>query len=242
MNHLTFEKNFADGLERIRVELGYSQAKMAKELELSLSAYKRIITYDTERIDVYLAYKIYKMTGKLAYEIVGMSDPYLDIKRKIMGLSPSQLSYIDGIIDFEKAFASSHEDSEDYVTVFVPTGNMADGMIYDSSSVEKVNIAAERKRYGNRISCGIRITSNHLHPAYNQGDILLICREVIRDGDTGVFINKNNGCAYIRKFYQTSPCRLEPVSAYGEVFYVNSEDKKDMDQWIKFGYVITKIR
>lgn len=235
-------EKFAENIEKERVHLGLTQKQMANELDLSLSAYKRIITCSTEKIDLYVIYKLYLLTGKLAYEFTETSDMYLDLKKKIMGLSPSQISYIDALIDFEKSFAELHADFDDYVTVYVPTGNMEDGMIYDSASIEKVNIASYRKKYGSRISCGVKITSNHLHPVYNRGDILLISRTTIRDGDTGIFINKETGCAYIRKFYQTSPCRLEPVNEYGEIFFVDSNSVEEMSKWIKFGCVISKIR
>ncbi len=81
-----------------------------------------------------------------------------------------------------------------------------------------------------------------MHPVYNLGDILLISKQAIRDGDTGVFVNRENGCAYIRKFHQASPCILAPVNEYGETFLVDSYNKEQMDKWIKFGTVITKMR
>ncbi len=242
LTRLEMSRQFADNLERERIRLGFSQKHMAEKLDLSLSAYKRIITYDTERIDLYVIYRLYLLTGKLAFEFTNITDPYLELKKKIMSLTPSQMAYIDAMVDFENAFRDSHGDSDDYVTVYVPTGNMEDGMIYDSANVTKVKIPDLKKKYGDRISCGIRVTSNHLHPVYNKGDVLLLTRRPIRDGDTGIFINKENGCAYIRKFHQTHPCSLEPVNEYGETFYVDSADPKAMARWIKFGCVLTKLR
>lgn len=242
LNRLEMVKRFVDNMERERVLMGLSQEVMARELDISLSTYKRLINYEIEKIDLYVAYRLFMLTGKLAYEFVDISDEYLDLKKKIGYLSSSQLMYVKSIVDFELDFADTKKDFEDFVTVYIPTGNMEDGMIYDSSNVEKVNIAPYRKKYGNIINCGIRITSNHLHPAYNKGDILLISRKAIRDGDTGIFLNREDGCAYVRKFYQTQPCRLEPVNGNGETFYVDPDNKEDMDRWIKFGRVITKIR
>lgn len=236
-------RSFAISIEQERFKLNLSQAQMAKKLDMSLASYKRLITCNVEKIDLYTAYRLYHLTGKLAYEFLNTSpNKELDVKRKIVGLSHSQLSFIEGLIEFEKNFAINNKDYEDYVTVYVPTGNMEDGMIYDTANVEKLNISSYKKKYGDMIHCGIKITSNHLHPAYNKGDVLLICRHAIRDGDTGVFINKNTGCAYVRKFYQTSPCRLEPISGYGETIYVDDNNPADMNRWIKFGCVITKVR
>lgn len=235
-------KQFANHLEQERVRLGLTQKQMADKLEMSVSTYKRIITNTTEKVDLYVIYRLYQLTGKLAYEFTEVSNSSLELKKKIKNLTPSQISYIEGLVDFESAFRSSHKDAEEYVSVYVPTGNMEDGMIYDSANVIKVKVPDFQRKYGNQISCGIQITSNHLHPVYNKGDILLIARKTIRDGDTGIFINKGNGCAYIRKFYQTTPCRLEPINAYGDVISVDSTDKMAMDEWIKFGVVVAKVR
>lgn len=242
MTRLEMNKQFADNMEMDRVKLGLTQKQMADKLGMSLSAYKRIITCATDKIDLYVIYRLYKLTGKLAYEYTNITDPYLELKKKIMGLSPCQISYIDALVDFEKSFMTLNDDYDDYVTVYVPTGNMEDGMVYDSANVEKVNITDLRKKYGSQISCGIRITSNHLQPVYNRGDTILIARHPVRDGDTGIFLNKETGRAYIRKFYQTTPCKLEPVNGYGETFFIDDNNIEEMDKWIKFGCVIAKIR
>lgn len=242
MNRIEMNRQFAENLERERTILSLTQQQMATELGMSLSAYKRLITCATDKVDLYALHRLYLLTGKLAYEYTSISDPYLNLKQKIAKLSPASLTYIDSLIDFEKTFASTHTDCDEYLTVYIPTGNMEDGMIYDSANIEKVKIGSARNKYSSLISCGIKITSNHLHPVYNKDDILLISPRPIRDGDTGIFVRKDNGCVYIRKFYQTSPCKLEPVNSYGETFYVDSTDKTSMDNWYKFGCVITKIR
>ncbi len=123
-----------------------------------------------------------------------------------------------------------------------PMGDCKDGMILDSVNLSKANIGDYRQRLGVDIHCGLKMNNNHLHPVYLKNDILLICKEPPRDGDVGIFMNKENGRTYIRKYRQTSPCRLEPVNGYGEVFLVDSDDPKDVLKWVKFGRVVTKIR
>lgn len=242
MTRFEMNREFADNLEKERIALNLTQKQMADKLEMSLSAYKRLITCNTDKIDLYVIYKLYRLTGKLAYEFTSISDSHLELKKKITNLTLSQLAYIDALVDFEKSFSDIDMRADNYLTVYIPTGNMEDGMIYDSAAVEKVYLPDYRARYGDQISCGIRITSNHLHPVYNKGDILLIARKSIRDGDTGIFINHSNGRAYIRKFYQTTPCRLEPINGLGEVLLVDGNSKEDMGKWIKFGRVISKVR
>lgn len=238
-------ENFVLNLEKERLRLNFSQTEMAEKLDLSLSAYKRMISGGTSKVDIYIAYQIYKLTGKTMMEMILYEDPYLDHIRKVRQLNERQFAFIDSLTEFEisnpsiSAPLASIEGDE--LTVFIPTGNMQDGMIYDSFNYEKVHIGSYRNKFGDRLHCGIRITSNHLLPVYHINDILLICRAPVRDGDTGIFINKNNHCIYLRKFHQDSPCTLEPINNYGQIFTVDIHDSEDMDQWIHFGYVLTHI-
>ena len=78
-------------------------------------------------------------------------------------------------------------------------------MIWDSANVRKVNIAPYRKRYGSQINAGVEVTSNHLTPVYHMGDILLISRRPPRDGDTTIFLNTENGRAYLRRLFSRFP-------------------------------------
>ena len=77
---------------------------------------------------------------------------------------------------------------------------------------------------------------------YHANDILLIARNPIRDGDTGIFINKVTGLLYIRRLRQTDPWRLEPLTYYGQTFYIDSNNASEMSHWIIFGHVISKTR
>lgn len=245
VSKIDFNLSFATNLEKERIHLGQTQAEFAKNLELSLSSYKRLIYGETTKIEPYTAHLIYKLTGKLPFQMANSSDPYLDIIGKILQLPQENLNFLNAIIDFQEALKpnySSSSDPSDKLMVFVPTNDMHDGMIFDSTSFEWVNAGPYRKRYGSALHCGIKITSNHLHPVYFKNDILLISRNPVRDGDTGIFIHKDTGCCYLRKFHQTIPCTLEPLNGYGETFYVDSDDPKDMEKWVKFGFVLSKMR
>lgn len=237
--------NFGSSIEQERIQLKYSQKKMAEALDMSLSSYKRIINGETNNISIFTAYHMYGLTKKLGFELCGNLSPQLKVYNSLTRLSEAQLRFITAVIDFEAEFAEDLQDfdnNEDYITVMIPTGNMLDGMIYDSCSFEKLNIAPYRNRYGSLIDFGIRVTSDHLTPVYLPGDILLISKQPIRDGDTGIFIDKNSGLLYTRKFFQTSPCRLEPINNYGQTFYIDSSNESDINRWIRFGFVITKMR
>ena len=242
MKRLELVRNFVYSLEQERIIIGLTQAQMAEKLEMSLSGYKKMISGGTVKIDLYMAYLMCELTGKLQLELCGGKLPELELVKKLRKLNRPQLQFIEGIVDFEIEFLQKEENPQDHISVLIPTGNLEDGMIWDSANVQKVNAAPYRQKFGDNLHLGIQVTSNHLHPIYNLGDILLICRKPPRDGDTGIFINKENGCAYIRKFHQTNPCLLEPLNDYGVAFKVDSNNVDDMAKWIKFGYVLTKMR
>lgn len=233
--------NFANNLEIERMNLDISQAEMADRLGLSLSTYKRIINNETSKIDIYTAYRLYEFTRKSFLEYANDQDEYINISKKIHNLSKSQLNVLNSFVDFQLSCQDCKSDSEKFIPLFIPTGNMEDGMILDSAHYQKFDVSCYKNKYGTEIDCGIKITSNHLHPVYHLNDILLLSCTPIRDGDTGIFINKENGCAYIRKFHQNSPATLEPVNNLGKTFHVDIHNEKDMSKWIKFGHVISKI-
>ncbi len=243
---------FAMNIEKERIQLGYTQSQMAKALKMSLSSYKNMISGVSVNIPIYVAHLVYELTGKLFIELCGDISPELKVMMDFRNLPKHKQEAIQTMVDIEcqlAEYGQYHNTAEyeqvtedDIINVYILTGNMEDGMIFDSLNIEPLNIHHYRKIFGDLIDCGIKITSNHLHPAYHTNDILLISRRPPRDGDTGIFINKETCRTYIRKFRQTSPCRLEPIVGYGKTITIDSYDPEDMGKWIKLGYVITKIR
>mgnify|MGYP001364871623 FL=1 len=170
-------ENFADSVEQERIALGYSQAQMAQALDMSLSTYKRIINGEISKLDFFIFYQLYQLTGKFAFELCKYGDLLSDTVASMRRLSQPQLRTIRGFVDFEDHFARSlnaDQNSTDYTTLIIPSGCMHDGMIYDSCSLGKINIASYRRRFHDKIDCAILITTNHLNPTYNVNDILFL--------------------------------------------------------------------
>lgn len=235
--------NIILSIERDRVDMGLTQAEMAEKLEMSISGYKKMISGGCKKIDVYVLYKVAHLSNRFAFEFTGEAENDYSFCALLKDLTPNQLRFVAEMVSFEHAFrVYSGNKCDDYISVLTLTGDMYDGMIYDSTQVEKIEISEYRKKFGDIIDCGIRVTSNHLHPVYHAGDIILICCKPPRDGDIGVFIHKPTNRAYLRKFRQTNPCELIPVNGFGKTFYVDPNNETDMSQWLKFGYVISKIR
>lgn len=244
MTRQEFSERFIEQMELIRYEKGYTQAQMANKLELSVSAYKKIIAGENKKLDMYLLHKLQELSDEPLYNVFAPGAPEIDYIKLIDKLCEGQRNFIHDVIRFEAAFSDTTPNTDDYITVLTPSGDMYDGMIWDSAYIQKENISSGnyRSKFGKDLSCGIRVTSNHLHPVYHQGDILLISRRPPRNGDIGVFIRISDGRAYLRKFYQTNPSKLVPINNYGETFYIDSNNPNDMTDWIKFGIVLTKMR
>ncbi len=242
MTRRELASNFITSMERERVRRGYTQPQMADRLGLSASGYKKIIAGETNKIDLYTAYQVYKLSGKFIFELCGENSAELEAFQDYRSLTSSQKAFVNNIIQFERSFQENNTAVEEYISVIVPSGVAEDGMIWDSANVIKVNASPYIHKFGRNLHCGILITSDHLQPVYQMGDILLVSRRPPRNGDTGIFINKEEGRAYLRRYRQTNTIRLEPVNEYGVVIELNSNDMSDEGKWLKLGCILTKMR
>lgn len=222
---------FAINLEKERHKLNYSQAKMAAALDMSLSTYKNLIDGNTSNGSLYTLYKIYKLTGKLSFEMIEEDIKEREIIDYYRALTEHQRNYIRAVCDVEIGLNSIKDG---VVPMIIPTTNMEDGMIWDTCTYSTVNVPSHYNA-----DCAIKVTSNHLHPAYIKDDVILIKKRPPRDGDIGVFVNLKSGRAYLRKFRQTYPCLLQPITEFGKTFEILDNNMSD---WVKFGCVITRLR
>ncbi len=246
MNKRDITTTFAMNIEREREKMGFTQAEMAKELDMTTASYKYLVSGNSANSPLYTAYRASQTTGKTILELCGVVTPEINAIAMFRDLPKHRQKAILTLIQMEHQLAtdvdSTTPSEDDMVPLYTALGNMKDGMFYMASDINYVNISSYRKQYGSLIDCAVRITSNHLHPAFHMGDMLLVAQQPPRDGDIGIFINKTNGRLYIRKFLQTSPCTLEPITNFGSPIYVDKYDSNEMKQWIKFGYIITKAR
>lgn len=242
MTRQELASNFITSMERERVRRGYTQPQMADRLGLSASGYKKIIAGETSKIDLYTAYLVYKLSGKFIFELCGENSAELEAFQDYRSLTSSQKAFVNNIIHFERNFQENNTSVEEYISVIVPSGVAEDGMIWDSANVIKVNASPYIHKFGKNLHCGILITSDHLQPVYQMGDILLVSRRPPRNGDTGIFINKEEGRAYLRRYRQTDTIRLEPVNEYGVVIELSSNDMSDEGKWLKLGCILSKMR
>lgn len=226
---------FAVNIERERIRLNLTQSEMARELDMSLSAYKNIITEVTSNVSLYTLHLVHKLTGKYAFELLGYCVPEAEMLSHFRQLNQHQKTYLCMVAEVERSLSAAGSNE---LTVLVPTTNMEDGMIWDACTYESVQINGHYPL----ADCAVKVTSNHLHPAYIQGDIILVQRRPPREGDVGIFIQVSTGRAFLRKFHQGNPCLLEPINGYGKTFKVYPDNPESMADWIKFGCVISRLR
>lgn len=144
---------------------------------------------------------------------------------------------IEALVDLETSLTftpvnSSHE----YIPLFIPTGNLSDGMHVDSSQVEVIDIAPYRSIYGEKLMCGLQITNNSMYPVYSEGDILLLGRD--RQplyGETVIYLQGSR--IFIRILKSGIPPKLFPVNGIGQPVIL-----KNPEEWQILGYVLTLYR
>lgn len=239
---------FAEKIESERMKLGYTQARMAKELQVSLSTYKNIISGVSQNIPIYVAYQVYRLTGDYYFEICDENNtPDFEFLIGFKNLPKWRKNVIRTFAAIEVQLAEKENcpmetEQEEYVTVYTLTGNMEDGMYYDSAEIKRVPMGRYQKICHGQIDCGIQITNNSFYPVYSKDDIILICQKAPREGDTGVFINKNTKCLHIRRFHQSDKLHLEPLASNGVEIILDNRNNEYLNEWLFFGYVLMKMR
>ena len=256
MNKSEIVENFAYNLERLRNELGYSQDKMASLLDVSSSTYRRIINLETTKIDIYTITKLYYLSHKFAFQFSEKNykdDNLLRVAALLSECNDNELKDIeDELSEINSTFEEDCYDSsaeisfnennkEKKVILYHPIGDLSDNMIFNTFSIDEIDISKCPAYIRKQVDCALEIPTNHFHPTYHLHDILLISQRPPKDGEIGLFIHKETFKMYIRVFKMESPRKLVPISDTGKVIEVNEKDINDMNQWIKFGVVVTKL-
>lgn len=236
-------RNFAVNCEKIRYERDISQQKMAEILGISRVAYRKMIENTTQTISAYTAYRLCLYSGIPVSALFGDATEELYMLHKFENMTKQQRRFIKGIVDFESEFYTESKKKGKIpreITVMTPNGDMLDGFEYDTCTYDKVDIGNDFEKYKDAVFCGIRLPNNCYSPTYVKGDLLLIGNDrQPRNNEIGIFINKNTGRAYLRKLNAYDKPALEPVCSIGKPIDISGVE---IENWIKLGYVIKKIR
>lgn len=158
---------------------------------------------------------------------------------------PSQ-QFVSSILNLEYHLTKTYNDASPFkreVVVFIPVGNMEDGMIYSSSNFTHVDVRDYTQLFCDiPISCGIYISNNTYAPVYHAGDILLLSSTPPRSGDIITILHKPTQRLYIRKYYAGNIIALEPINQYGTTIYIDNNNESEIDNWHILGNVLTRMR
>lgn len=160
-----------------------------------------------------------------------------DLAHKLLSLPARSREFVEAIADLELAMTTRERKPEAcMVPVIIPTGNMSDGMIYDSLCTEYLDASPYLTRFGTHLMCALKITDNSFFPTYMDGDLLLIARDRLpRYGSICIFLHDNQ--LFIRKFVPGTPARLDSVNNRERSVYI-----EDPESWMLFGSVLTVVR
>ena len=238
MNRKETRDNFITNVEKIRIEKGYTQTEFADLLDMSISGYRKMVAGETNTISLYSVYKVHELTGISITQLMGIEDKQSEIIQMYKQLSERQRNFVDAVIKFENGLKVEDSERHHICTLIVPTGEMKDGMDYDSCTYEKLDIGFYGDMYNDNLTFALKITSNFFAPAYLEDDILLIGNDRVPNiGEIGLYTC--GGKVYLRRFIERNPLTLEPIVTIGKKIIVF---KEELVNWNIIGYVIKKIR
>lgn len=212
----------------------WSIKQLADESELPYESVKKIVGGKINNPTIYSLIKICRALD-CSLDYLLNNKPSYDVK--LNSFPPRVTTLLTEIANFE-IYLSKHNKNpyDNYITTLVPTGIIQDGMLYDSFTMDSVDISEYAYEIRNIAMCGVKVLGNELSPTYVNGDILLIARDRFPlDGEIGIFIIGNKG--YIRKYASGNPIQLHSLNNV-----TNSITIKNINDVHFFGRVLTIVR
>lgn len=214
---------------------GWSLMHLSEESGVPYDTVKKLVTY---RIENPHLYNILRIAYALDMDLNTLLEHPKNSQDSLSSFETHSQRMVSYLTKLEESLSVCEPyRCNDYIPVFEPLGTrMVDSLSLDSYSIMTLPVDEYRKRFGSKLSCGIRISTNDYHPVYYAGDILLMGRDRAPvSGETGLFIRDN--CLYLRKFLSGSFITLAPVNKLGTPLYLDS-----LDGFFIFGYVLTVYR
>ena len=218
MDLIYFRQNLRDKLQKSKISLSYLSA----QADISEDTLRSIIYGKSQDIKLSSILKIAHVLDCSLDSLIGRSVYSIqeeNMIKQMHKLSEHSIRTIQVLIDLEEQ-TTLHNSTigRETTTVFLPTGNMKDGLFYDNSRFETLDITNYPKELKERIDFGLKITSAHFEPIYFTNDILLFSRHnpPIRN-DVVLCINEA-GRLFLRKM---TPFGLDPINRFGKKIPAN---------------------
>ena len=236
---LYFKNTIVGTINALMYEKGWTIKKLSDRSELPYDSVKKLVGGKINNPTIYSLIKICTALNCSLDSLVSWESVF---HLNFHSFPQRTLTLLREMANFEMYLSiNNQQEGTKNISVLVPTGVLKDGMIFDSTYYDSVDISEYMDDFGESIICGFKITGIALHPTYLQNDILLIARDRYpHNGENGIFIiNKR---VYIRTYTFTSDGKstkhtLLPVNGIGSPIVID-----DINTIHFFGRIVTIVR
>ena len=231
-------KSFRCSLREKLKEQKLSLSTLATLSDLSEDTLRSIIYGKSQDIKLSTLLKIADVLHCSIDELINRNRYPQEIKKlfeRILKLPKSSIKTIQAIIILEeKRLLQKSMYGKEIIPVFIPKGNMHDGMYYDGNTYESLDISNYPIKLINEVNYGIKIQTDYFEPIYYTNDIILIssCKSPNKS-DIVIYIN-NIGKIFIR---QLTDFGLEPIGNFGEIIPL-----REIKNYTPLGIIIKTVR
>ncbi|MBO5088037.1 MAG: helix-turn-helix transcriptional regulator [Lachnospiraceae bacterium] len=230
MDLIYFRQNLREKLQKSKISLNYLSAKA----DISEDTLRSIIYGKSQDIKLSSILKIAHVLDCSLDSLIGRSVYSIqeeNMIKQLRNLSEHSLRTVQVLIDLEEKTSLQHsETGRETLSVFLPTGNMKEGLFYDNSRFESLDITDYPKELKDRIAFGLKITSAHFEPIYFTNDILLLSQHSAPERNDIVLCINEAGRLFLRKL---TPFGLDPINRFGKKIPAN-----EMNNYTVLGVVL----
>lgn len=228
------QKRIVDILNTFMYKKNWSIKQLSEHADLPYESVKKILA---GKINNPTIYSLTKLCHALDCSLDYLMDTSSDTDIELHNFPPRVTTLLNEIIQFEIHLKKRNILSNtNLISTLVPTGTIKDGILFDSITLDSVDISEYVNDIGNIAMCGIKILGNELSPTYINDDVLLIARDRFPlDGEIGIFVIGNK--AYIRKYTFGTPMQLTSLNDNTQSIII-----KNIDDVHFFGRVLTIVR
>lgn len=208
-----FRKNLKSELQKKKITLSY----LSVQADISEDTLRSIIYGKSQDIKLSSILKIADVLDCSLDSLIGRSIYTVQeeqIIKRLRNLSEHSLRAVQVLIDLEeKTSLQSSCSGKETLTVFLPTGNVKDGIFYDSNRFETLDISNYPDKLKKDLSFGLKMLTSNFEPLYFINDILLLSNKNTPEYNDNVLYIDYSGRLYLRKL---TPFGLEPLSQFGK--------------------------
>lgn len=154
---------------------------------------------------------------------------------RICCLPPHSRNMILFMLDLEEnSILKKSISGQETIQVYIPTGNIKEGMLYDSGLFESLDISDYPVFLKQNTDLGIKIASKNYEPIYYPNDILLLSHKQTPQYNDIVLYIDDIGRLYIRKYTENY---LLSINGFGR-----NISTKDIQHYTPLGVVLRVVK